>query len=295
MAMENLETLLTQWRSIEPQSINIGRIKIDPVYQPRNKVLVPFRERIRFNKTSEQHIADLAIKLQGGDLEPVLVARIDGKLKLIDGHHRVTAYRNAHRTDIPARIRDSTEMAALMASKSVNCDGVKLRMHNEQRKEGAWQYLALKTGRGKRDFPAGISLRGIARTFAIGHDTVARMRKHLLKVKRADFNREQCDPGTGWPQWRHVRGNAIRDRFADVDVEIREQHRIEKMAARLGKEIDTHGEEAFIAALHLLEREAVDEAIDQLADADERFREAKESYTEQLKEKAVSAPLAEGK
>jgi len=285
MAMETLETLLAEWRSIEPETIKIGSIKLDPVFQPRNLRLVPFKDRGRVESTSKQHTADLAAKLEcGGNLDPILVARIDGVLKLIDGHHRLFAYRSAGRTHIPARIRGSTERQAFVVSKAANCDGVKLRMHNEQLKEGAWQYLALKTKRGKRDLPKGVSLRGIGRTFGIGHDTVARMRRWLLKVSPAPFHPDACDPGTGWPQWRHVRGNAIRDRFADVPEEKRIQHRIEKMAIRYGEDIDKYGEEMFISALRLLAREAVDEEIDRLADASERFSQAKEACTAQEKD-----------
>jgi len=52
MAMESLETLLTQWRSIEPETVKIGRVKQDPVYQPRNSRLVPFKDRGRIESAS---------------------------------------------------------------------------------------------------------------------------------------------------------------------------------------------------------------------------------------------------
>jgi len=174
MAMERLETLLAQWRSTEPETIGIDSIQTDAAYQPRNIILVPFKDRGKEERASEQHTADLAARLEcGGNLEPVLVARIDGMLMLIDGHHRLGAYQKAGRTHIPARIRDSTKRQAFVVSKAANCDGVKLRMHNEQRREGAWQYLALKTKRGRQELPKGISLRGIGRTFGVGHNTIS--------------------------------------------------------------------------------------------------------------------------
>jgi len=283
MAMERLETLLAQWRSTEPETIEIDIIQTDLAYQPRNIILVPFKDRGKEERASEQHTADLAARLEcGGNLEPVLVARIDGMLMLIDGHHRLGAYQKAGRTHIPARIRDSTKRQAFVVSKAANCDGVKLRMHNEQRREGAWQYLALKTKRGRQELPKGISLRGIGRTFGVGHNTISLMRRRLLDVNPADFSPDTCDPCTGWPQWRHVKGNAIRDRFADVPLEKRRQHLTEKMAARLGKEIDNYDEDMFMDALRLLARGTLDEAIDELADAFGNFSQAKATlYTMQ--------------
>ena len=265
MTMENPEVLLAHWRGIESQQVPCSRIKLDAMFQPRNVRLVPFRDRSRLEEQGRAHVEDLAGKLEGGSqLEPVLVARIDGRLCLIDGHHRLQAYRRYGRDTIPARIRDSTRQEALVASKAANCDGVKLPMHAEQQREAAWQYLAIVTRQGRRELPEGLSTRCIARMFGTKKDTVWRMQRRLAEVDPAGWSADALDPGTGWPQWRHVKGNAFRDA---VPVELREQVQDERRAATLAKMIDRDGLEPFLRSLRLLGREAVAAEADRLAEA----------------------------
>lgn len=266
--MQKLEAMLAEWRALEPQEVSLGRLREAEAYQPRNVRLAPFRDRGRLESASEAHIADLAAKLASGhDLEPLLVARIGGELFLIDGHHRLRAYRREGRRSVPVRIRESTEAEALLASKAVNCDGVKLPMHAEQKREAAWQYLALQTSRGRYRLPDGESLRRIAATFGAGKSTLSRMLQRMPTVALGDYPADACDPGTGWPQWKHVKGNAWRDVAAEVPEDVRERHRDERRAAQLGKIIDRDGMEAFLRSLRLLEAEAITEAADRLAEA----------------------------
>lgn len=267
MELEKLEALLSEWRAIEPQQVAIGRIRLADAYQPRNARLAPFRDRARLESASEQHVTDLVLKLgDGRDLEPLLVARIAGSLYLIDGHHRMKAYRRAGRQSVPARVRDAAEVEALVVSKAVNCDGVKLPMHPEQLREAAWQYLAMLTDRGRRALPEGVSLRSIGRTFGVSKDTTTRMFRKLPAVTPGDYSADACDPGTGWPQWRHVKGNAWRDAAAEVPETIRERHRDERRAAKLAKMIEQDGLDAFLRSLRLLEGEAIATTADRLAE-----------------------------
>lgn len=268
MTMENPKTLLEAWRAIEPQQIRTGRIKTSPDYQPRNERIAPFRDRSRLQEQSRSHIEDLQDKLEGGnEMEPVLVADIDGKLWLIDGHHRLQAYKRTRRETIPARIRQSSPREALIASKAANCDGVKLPMHTEQRREAAWQYMAMVTHQGRFRLPKDMSSRALARIFSTSKDTIQRMRKKLEQVKTEDYSSQACDPGTGWPMWKYVKGNAFRDAFADVPEDIRERHRLERLAVKLAKLIDKEGKDSFLNALKMLEDEAVQEAAERLREA----------------------------
>ncbi len=268
MGTQKLEALLSEWRALEPQEVALGQLREAEGFQPRNVRLAPFKDRGRLESASEAHIDDLAAKLADGrDLEPLLVARIDGALFLIDGHHRLRAYRRERRRSVPARIRESTQAEALLASKAVNCDGVKLPMHAEQKREAAWQYLAMQTARGRLELPGGDSLRGIARTFGVSKSTLSRMAQRLPSVTLGDYSADACDPGTGWPQWKHVKGNAWRDAAAEVPEDVRERHRDERRAAQLGKIIDRDGLEPFLRSLRLLEVEGIAEAADRLAEA----------------------------
>jgi len=260
MAMENLDTLLTQWRSIEPAMIEIINIKVDPAFQPRNERLPPFKDQGRMHKTSQHHEDILTGKLgDGRELDPLLIARIDGCLYLIDGHHRLAAYQREVRTHVPACVRDSTELEAFKASLAVNCDYLKLPMHPEQCREAAWQYIAILTKKGKREWPKDISRRDIGRTFGVSHDTIATMAQRAVKVNIADFTPEACHPGTRWPHWKWVKGNAWRDIFNDVSTDIREQHRVERLAIKYGKDIEKYGFDVFRRAVELIDRETEDE------------------------------------
>ena len=99
--------------------------------------------------------------------------------------------------------------------------------------------------------------------FGTKKDTVWRMQRRLAEVDPAGWSADALDPGTGWPQWRHVKGNAFRDA---VPVELREQVQDERRAATLAKMIDRDGLEAFLRSLRLLGREGVAAEAERLAE-----------------------------
>lgn len=162
---------------------------------------------------------------------------------------------------------DASREQALIASKGVNCDGAKLPLHKEQKSEAAWQYLALRTLKGRRELPKGESLRGVARTFGVSPDTVSRMARRLPRVDLKEHQAEACDPGTGWPRWKDVRGNSFRDAYGDLPEDKREAWKDEKRAKQIGKIIDRDGLDAFLRSMHLLEIDEVDAAAEALAEA----------------------------
>lgn len=266
--MEKLETLLVEWRSTTPQHVPTGSVKSSTAFQPRDTRLAPYADRTRLEAESERHVADLARALSGGrELDPLLVARIGGTLTVVDGHHRLKAYHREQRATIPVCIMDTTERMALLVSKLANCDGAKLPMHDEQRRECLWQYLAAATLQGRRVLPDGLSLRKLADRFGPSHATVSAMLKRLPQVTQSDYSEDACDPGTGFPRWMYVKGNAFRDAYADMPQEQQERHRDERRAAKIAAIIGRDGLAAFLRSLRLLELEAVDQAAESLAAA----------------------------
>lgn len=259
--MESTESVLSRWLLLPAEELAISSIKTAPAYQPRAVGLAPYRDRARLERESEQHVARLAeCATGGGQLDPLLVARIDGRLYVVDGHHRLRAYKRAGRRAVPARVLDLTHAQAVLVSKLVNCSGAKLALHAEQARECAWQVLAHLTRRGRNPLPAGVSVRSVGRTYGTSHETVRAMLRRLSTVKPCEYGQEACDPGTGWPQWRYVKGNAIRSRFTDVDDDARERHRDEKRAAKLADMIEKDGLAAFMRSLRLLGAEAMRDA-----------------------------------
>ncbi len=216
--MEKIKQTLADWRRLPAALVPIAQIECDPGLQPRSMDAVPVKHRHRLDELSTTHVERLRAKLLTTDMEAeaVLIADCQGRLLMVDGHHRLDAYRKAGRGEIPARVRNMDWAHAVMVSKLVNCDHTKLPLHSEQARDAAWQFLAVVTRRGTRGLPRGLSLRTIAAEFGASKSTVARMLERLSTVKPEEYGPEACDPGTEWPRWRYVRGNAWRD-ICDVE------------------------------------------------------------------------------
>lgn len=218
----------------------------------------------RYSKRGDVGLADA---LGDGELEPMLVARVDGALYVVDGHHRMKAHRRAGRRSARVRILDMGAATAVMASKLVNCGGAKLPLHAEQARECAWQALVADTACGTR--APSMSDRAYARAFGTSRETIGSMRRRLPDVNPADYSADACDPGTDWPRWKHVKGNAIRDRHADVPEHERQRAQDERNAAKLAAMLVRIGAEAFRCAVALLKDEAAADALADLAEAAE--------------------------
>lgn len=252
------------------QRLPLSSLKTDEALQPRVAGLVPFREKTRTERRSEGHTGTMRLALEASQmiqLEPVLVAETTGGLFIIDGHHRLHAYQLAKRETIPARVLSMDWRMAVTVSKLANNDARALEMHDEQRRDAAWQYLAEVTHRGTRKLPAGESIRTIAGRFGIAKDTVQRMLRMLPRVNPKKYA-GQLDPGTGWPRWRVVRRgpDGWTQDAEEMDMEQVTQHRAEMLAKKIGALIDSDTPEVVRRALELLKIE------DQLAANDEDAR-----------------------
>lgn len=265
--MAEIQSTLTAWLTLPVAMVPLEGIETDEALQPRTHDVVAARDRYRLAQASELHIARLRDDLSAfpsKEAEPLLVAEVDGRQLLVDGHHRKEAYRLARRSVAPVRLLRLSMGEAVMVSKLVNCGGVKLPLHPEQAKEAAWQYLAHITGRGRRPLPLGQSRRGTAGTFGVSKSTVCRMIEMLPRVKLGDFNDEARDPGTGWPRWRYCKGNAWRDAFGDVPLDDRLRHKAERLRVRIAAMLDREGPKVSRTACAGLLAERKDEAADLL-------------------------------
>ncbi|MGN6237883.1 DNA-binding protein [Dyella sp.] len=255
------------WQALPITMVPLAGIETDEALQPRTRDVVAARDRHRLDEASELHIArmrdDLAA-FPSKEAEPLLVAEVGGRQLLVDGHHRKEAYRQARRSVAPVRLLRLSMDEAVLVSKLVNCEGVKLPLHPEQAKEAAWQYLAHITERGRRPLPPGQSRRGIAGTFGVSKSTVCRMIEMLPKVKLGDFGEEALDPGTGWPRWRQCRGNAWRDVLDDVSQDDRDRVKASRLAEKMAAMLDKAGSKVARMAVVMLVAERKDEAADLL-------------------------------
>jgi len=183
------------------------------------------------------------------ELDPILVADVDGVLFLVDGHHRLRAYSLEKRQTVPARVLKVTRKQALIVSKLVNLDGSKLPMHNEQRKDAVWQYLAEVTLRGMIGLPAGQSQRSLAARFGVSLDTVQRMLAKLPEVDPTGFPEDSLDAGTRWPRWKHVRVSRFQGMQEAMPPDVRHNWKKAKAAKKFFKLLEEFGSDVLLEAL----------------------------------------------
>lgn len=209
------EDLLEQIDAAKAAMLPLSHLKTHEAFQPRVDRIVPLRDRGQVMRGSEEHIDSLSMKLcqsREMQLDPIRVARIAADdpsvptgCYVVDGHHRVQAYTRAHRKEIPARIQSMSFQEAILVSKVANCSHRSMKMHDEQRRDAAWQYLAIITQRGQLPLPKGESYRSMAARFIISKNTVQTMLKRLTDVDPNDFIELAVTAGTGWPRWQWVR------------------------------------------------------------------------------------------
>jgi len=259
---------LRRLQSADVQMIPIDQLKTDEALQPRAGRLVPYRHKSRTDERSNDNIGRMRLILEAdkrAELEPILVTYTDGVLSVVDGHHRLSAYRLAKRNTIPARVCSLSWKEAVMASKVANSAPRALEMHEEQRREAAWQFIADITLRGRRKLTeVGESTRSIAATFGIGHNTVSLMMKRMPEIDPGDYNAEACDPGTGFPCWKYARGNGTywNDFREKMTMDQLTQREAEKLAAKIAGWLEGAREEVRELAIEMVNRDRKEAATE---------------------------------
>jgi len=270
----NYDAALEHFRRNPQQLLPTGDVRLADALQPRVARIVPIRDKGRIEQGREQHIATLRLALEASEqtqLDPVWIADIGHAesvapgLYLVDGHHRLTAYRQAGRDAIPASILPMDWHAAVAVSKLVNCTGRSLALHKEQCRDAAWQYLAILTNRGANELPKGESFRSVAGRFGISKNTVSSMLTYLPRVVPTEFHSLAIDPGTGWPRWRYVReANSPWQTSLPSSDQQQLDRDAERVARNIVKLVDGSSPAVRARALEMLANDEVD-ATDQLA------------------------------
>ncbi len=100
----------------------------------------------------KRHVADLASALQNlgpkADLDPVTVLKVGTRNILIDGHHRLAAYKAKKRKDIPVRWYPHSPKKALIESGRENAKS-RLPMPGSARSQRAWTLVCSDIGLSK--------------------------------------------------------------------------------------------------------------------------------------------------
>lgn len=265
------DTALKRLQQAEVQTLSLDDVHIHEALQPRSVRVLRNSQRNAAEQRSAGNVANLRCTLRASkraQLDPVLVAWIDGKHFIVDGHHRVRAYRAENRPTIPARVVRMDLAAAVLASKLVNLTGRAMPMEKAQCIEAAWQHLAGLTDGGNKPLPAGVTFEMLEARLGVGHSTLHRMMQRLTRIIPSEWKKEDCDPGTGFPTWTAARSMVWNWKDDGMTYEQALQHRAARLAATLAKQLEEQPPDVRELAFKILARDAR-----QLADEVEAFRE----------------------
>jgi hypothetical protein len=255
--MEKLEQNRSE--PVEVVRVDVRDVRTHPALQPRSQNLIKEREALRQEEQSERHVQDMAQLLRAlprEDLEPLSLARVGAVLYVVDGHHRLKAYRRAKRAELPARVVTMTLVEASHASKLANVSHTKLEMLPAQKRNALWHHLAAITDRGSRGLPKGTSQRDLAGRFGVALQTVQRMLQKMPEVDRWEFPPEHCDGITKFPHWRYVCQSVRAQMYQALSPDARIEWKSGKYARRLLKLWEQFPPEAVRLAHERLKEEA---------------------------------------
>lgn len=168
----------------------------------------------------ERHISELVRAIKAaGSLDPITVLQAGGEAVLVDGHHRVEAYKRAKQAvDIPVRYFEGTPEEAVLESGQANSKA-KLPMATWERMNLAWRLVVMK----------GFSKERIANAAGVSTSQVATMRKVLKKLG------DEADTHQSWARARQAaEGDGVE--MTDDERETWKREQADSLADRLQKQ-----------------------------------------------------------
>jgi hypothetical protein len=236
--VEALELLEAQWspteKPPEAQRIPLRSVESLPaVYQSRQGY------QVKNGVVDKNHVAALTafLKSSGRDTDPITVLRVGKRNILIDGHHRVAAYRAEKRKDVPVIWYAGSPKQALIES---GCENGKTRlpMDTMSRGERAWALVCSGVT---------ISIADISRGSGVAARTVSNMRK-----RHKEYTERRLVTGQEIPEtWRAVLAEAWNHNDDDGEsYKVREE--VEKLVKLLKGSIGPSGTFKTTGRLHLL-------------------------------------------
>lgn len=165
---------------------------------------------VRGEDPAEHHLTELKRALERlTDLDPVLILPCGDSFVLIDGHHRLEAYRrDEERTDIPVRYFEGSIENAVLEAARINAKAV-LPLNNQQRQNLAWRLVLTKR----------YSKAQLVEAAAVSYGQISNMRK-AMKALNDDANSYD-----NWWKAQQAAAGKLRKQDEDFDPEawLREQ------------------------------------------------------------------------
>lgn len=203
-----------------PKKLLVSSIKEYPnIFQPRHPEI------------NQKHRSDLANTLKrkgkGGELDPIIVLMTTEGAVVVEGHHRLEAYRSLARKTIPAKLFKGTVKQAILAAGAVN-SRVKLEMSHEERLNYAWKLVKIEGfTKGEISLAAGVAER-----------TVTNMRKIKSRLGEEAFGIASwwkalnTEPGKG--------GSEMTEEQLELWLQDQAQKHADKIAKACGTKLAEH-------------------------------------------------------
>jgi hypothetical protein len=243
--MEAME-LLRRWQETPPQNLPLHTVRTDPRYQPRCVSSVCYAGRQTWENSSAAHVNGLRDRLRLLALDPILVADIDGVMFVVDGHHRLRAYRAEGCSHVPARVLSVSDAQALQVSALANASApLSLSMVADHRREALWRFLGSLLQYGRRPDALLPSQRKLAQAFGVPQASAQRM---CGKARERTPTAVQPH-GLPWPLWREIATERFRAMGDELDRQQgagaaaahRRNRSLERVAQRHRESIDAVG------------------------------------------------------
>lgn len=258
MDKKELLALQAEWESAPeteaklPNRLPLKSLVLRPaVFQCRSFA----HERTGLTEDGKGHVAAMATELKASpanDLDAVTIIRIGGRNILVDGHHRLAAYKNAKRPDIPVEyfIHPGGPKAVVHHVGKENRK-TKLTMTSGERAEWAWRLVRSQLYTKAEERAAS----------GVSDGTIGNMRRVLRELQAS---------GADIPDlWYHARPKAVHDHES---ASAQAQEWAAKLTQTLGpsKTFNTLGKKVMLAeALRIWSPRIADELVTIMAeDAD---------------------------
>lgn len=203
------------FKSAPVASVPLVDIHQDPAMQPRDAALLPKTERATERADRTRQLAAMTQRLKDNPkltLDPLYLARVDGRLYVVDGHTRMDAYAAAKRKQARAAIVPMTRELAVMVSKIVNTTPRARELRRRMTNEAWWALLWQLSDHGRQD--PGPVARSIARQFGVDKKGPTKACHWIRKgwIEPDKYSAGERDQETGRPYYSAV-ALAIHKRF----------------------------------------------------------------------------------